>query len=230
MNLILNPITQESVHNIVVGELLTEENMVEETRPVVIDGVVVPGYFVSNTGSVYSAWRMSRERGRIRGKIIDTSRLKLLKPEIQKDRDTGAIKCLRVNLVFEDGLFPDDYKYTHSNKSTKRQRKKGVHQLVMMAFRPVDLYPPEQIAPYWETSPEPIKQWIRDTVVVNHINHDPFVNALWNLEYTTPKGNSRKAVEYYDGNLSNKKSFLNNTVVKPKQETSPLFALIESTS
>ena len=60
----------------------------------------------------------------------------------------------------------------------------------------VDEYPPESLKGVWSTLPEEAKQWVRDTVVIDHIDADPSNNTLDNLRYVTPKENNaqRKAV------------------------------------
>ena len=54
----------------------------------------------------------------------------------------------------------------------------------------VDEYPPESLKGVWSTLPEEAKQWVRDTVVIDHIDADPSNNTLDNLRYVTPKENN----------------------------------------
>jgi hypothetical protein len=73
-----------------------------------------------------------------------------------------------------------------------------VHKLVMAAFRPVDKFPPSQIPlEDFEASPESVKKWIRQTVIINHIDHDSHNNRVENLEYTTQYDNTMKAVKHH---------------------------------
>ena len=74
----------------------------------------------------------------------------------------------------------------------------------MGAFRPMDEYPPERLKDCWDDIPEDAKKWIKQTVVINHIDHDPSNNRVDNLEYVTQRENSRAAVKHYGGNVANK--------------------------
>ena len=78
-----------------------------------------------------------------------------------------------------------------------------VHRAVMSTFRPVDQYPPIPLEDY-KQCPQSVKEWIKNTVLVNHIDHNPYNNHLSNLEYTTPRDNSLKAVKHHGGHLNNK--------------------------
>ena len=46
--------------------------------------------------------------------------------------------------------------------------------------------------------PEPVKQWVRDTAIVDHKDDDPRNNHVSNLRWVTPKQNQphRKAAEF----------------------------------
>lgn len=154
----------------------------EELRPVIVDGVTYPEYSVSNTGIVYSH---KNKKKYDKNYCVP---LKVINEVGEKNGRGGAVKI---------GLYLEG-----------KRKSYGVHKLVMNAFCPVDLYPPIPITDY-NLCPESAKQWIRDTVVINHIDHNPHNNNLDNLEYTTPKDNTRKAVQYYGGNLNNKNILTN---------------------
>ena len=57
-----------------------------------------------------------------------------------------------------------------------------VHELVMEAFRPMDEYPPDRLKDCWDDIPEDAKTWIKETVYINHIDHDPSNNRVDNLD------------------------------------------------
>ena len=81
------------------------------------------------------------------------------------------------------------------------QRTMSIHKLVANTHMSVDDFPPERISDDYNALPESVKQWIRETVVINHINHDPTDNRVENLEYVTPRENCHKAVEQYGGHF-----------------------------
>ncbi len=68
----------------------------------------------------------------------------------------------------------------------------------------MDDYPPDRLKDCWNDIPEDAKTWIKQTVTINHIDHDPSNNHVDNLEYTTQRENSRAATKHYGGNMSNK--------------------------
>ena len=174
--------------------------MKEEWRTVVVDGKENPWYSVSNLGNVRS--HLQNKSLGING--FDRSYnpnfsqdLKLVK---HKNRD-GSLSCLKVNIHFPEDFFEDyQYRTNHSNVV----RKCTVHELVMGAFRPMDDYPPDRLKDCWDDIPEDAKTWIKQTVIINHIDHDPSNNRVDNLEYTTQRENSRAAVKHYGGNVANK--------------------------
>lgn len=103
-------------------------------------------------------------------------------------------------------MYGSDYQYPiqgiESNMNGKCcQRTMAFHKLVAATHMSVDDFPPERIADSYDDLPESVKQWIRETVVINHINHDPTDNRIENLEYVTPRENCHKAVEQYGGHF-----------------------------
>ena len=79
------------------------------------------------------------------------------------------------------------------------------YELVMAAFRPMDDYPPDRLKDCWDDIPEDAKTWIKETVTINHIDHNPENNHVDNLEYVTQKENSSKAAtKHYGGNMADK--------------------------
>lgn len=188
--------------------------MTEEIiKEVIVDGRVVPGYYVSNLGNVYSTVKSGRIGNRFCGRCISNlDEKRLLKPRI---RQNGLRQSLYVNLCFTKDLF-DDYNYAPSNKSSTTCSKNiYVHQLVMNAFRPIMDYPPKALEPYWNTIHPEVKKWIAQTVLINHIDHNASNNRLDNLEYVTPRENSRLSVKHYGGNTANANKI---TIPKKKEE------------
>ena len=122
------------------------------------------------------------------------------------------IACTRVSIRFPWNFFKDinmygsEYQYPiqglESNMNGKCcQRTMAIHKLVANTHMSVDDFPPERIADTYDSLPESVKQWIRETVVINHINHDPTDNRIENLEYVTPRENCHKAIKQYGGHF-----------------------------
>ena len=68
----------------------------------------------------------------------------------------------------------------------------------------MDDYPPDRLKDCWNDIPEDAKTWIKQTVTINHKDHNPSNNRLDNLEYVTQRENARAAVKHYGGNVANK--------------------------
>jgi hypothetical protein len=175
----------ENVSPLSDGELL---------RSVVIDGIEIKEYSVSNLGNVYSHIKFTRKSGSSNGFEATYDRLyvKKLKP---KNQSNGY---LSVDISFDVGLLPDTY---YSKIRSKRQTKTcRIHQLVMDAFRPFDEHLPEIIDQQdYEQTPESIKAILRQLFIVDHKNHDKADNSVTNLERVTQRENTRRALKHYDG-------------------------------
>mgnify|MGYP001212930386 CR=1 FL=1 len=122
------------------------------------------------------------------------------------------IQSTRVSIRFPCDFFKDinmygsEYQYPIQGLESAMngkcvQRTMAIHKLVANTHMSVDDFPPERIADFYDNLPESVKQWIRETVVINHINHDPTDNRVENLEYVTPRENCHKAVEQYGGHF-----------------------------
>lgn len=182
-------------------------------KNIIVDGKVHDWYSISNHGRIMSHIQQVRAT-RGFSNVINPNYKNILSCFYKKNTTYGYIQECRIGLKFPIGFF-DDYEFaSNSNSKNSIKRNFSIHGLVMSAFKPIDEFPPIPKED-WDMCPESAKQFIRDTVYINHIDHNPENNLVENLEYVTPKENSRKAVEFHDGNVANKmKKVIVETKVK----------------
>jgi hypothetical protein len=136
---------------------------------------VIPGYLISNFGRVFS---------------LKTNKLLKIQNNVHKER--GNASTVTLSIPFD---WSEDYQY--ANNSIMCQ----VHQLVADAFIPIDENPPDKLSDSWDQIitedmigqkriPESWKQWVKETVIIDHVNNNPFDNRYENLNYTTCRGNN----------------------------------------
>ena len=167
-----------------------------------------PGYEISTHGRCVSHWKMDRRKGqRCDGNYIDESYTRFI--GTQK-------KCgyLQATLRRPYGL-EESHPLSHYNKLSEGKPdsvgmvrvKMPVHKLVMWHFNYLDDNP-EQIGitkEEWDSMPERARVIIRQSLEINHIDHDGMNNRLDNLEYVTKVENSQayrdsdKFKEYMNG-------------------------------
>jgi len=183
---------------------MKEEMLVSEVwRTLIVDGKEHPWYSVSNFGHVRSHLQIVSRGSKGFTTTYNPNFYKDLALVKNKNRD-GSLSKMRVSLQFPEDFF-EDYQYRRKRDTDSNTNKPcDLHQLVMGAFRPMDDYPPDKLKDCWNDIPEDAKTWIKQTVTINHIDHDPTNNHVDNLEYVTQRENSRAAVKHYGGNLANK--------------------------
>jgi hypothetical protein len=140
-------------------------------KPVVVRTKIIPGYAVSNHG------RITGKKGQFMSVL----------PRKRHERDDSS----RISLQVPKDLFPDyEYKPRKGEENSKFRRiTYAMHQLVMGAFDPIDNNPPISKED-WEQTPESAKEIIRYSMVIDHIDNNPFNNHINNLQRVLPRDNN----------------------------------------
>jgi hypothetical protein len=163
-----------------------------------------PGYEVSNYGRVISHWKMiGRGRGQPAGYKLDPSYTRFIgSPESKTPKKGKGKKAGYVQVLLgRDKLLKESHPISHYNKIKEGEPTKfgiykahfPMHKLVMWHFSWLD-YKPEQIGiskEEWLSMPERAKVIIRQSLEINHIDHNPTNNKLSNLEWVTKVENSQ---------------------------------------
>ena len=149
----------------------------EKFKQVTRFGIPIPDYYIAEDGTPLS----TRTKA---GKILKKS------PRSKgKDHRKNTHVYPRMNCTIEKDWGPDEFKY-YSDERGVRHITIDLHRAVMDVWRPIDKYPPDCLADDWDDAPESFKQWVRETVVIDHIDDDTMNCDVSNLRYTTPRGNS----------------------------------------
>ena len=140
-------------------------------KPVVVRSKIIPGYAVSNHG------RITGKKGQFLA--------------IQDRELVGKGNFSNIAFQVPKDLF-DDYEYAPRKgkpNSKFRRISYAVHQLVMEAFNPIDNNPPISKED-WKQTPESAKKIIRYSMVIDHIDNNPFNNHINNLQRVLPRDNN----------------------------------------
>lgn len=171
--------------------------MKEIWKPIVIVGKEHRWYSVSNYGNLVSHLKS--------GTCVFDENITKEMTISKKITTIGRVRIYYPKQFVIDTEWDVDDKHTLSGSRNNYRKDLYIYQLVMWTFRPIDLYPPKGLENCWNQIPDDAKRWIRETITINHKDHNRFNNRLDNLEYCTPMHNTREAVKYYGGNLANKK-------------------------
>ena len=153
----------------------------EEFRPLVRYGTVVPNYYVSRDGRLYSA---------------KTNRFR--KPVTNYYWTATGEKKLRNQqwiLTFSDSNLFEDFNYSKKPGRNVHDINVKCHRAVAETWKPIDEFPPVPMKD-WEKTPESVKELIRSTLVVDHIDDDPTNNHVDNLNWAIPKDNQHIRKKY----------------------------------
>ena len=161
-----------------------------------------PGYEISSYGRCASHWKMrgGQDGG---GNYMDESYTRFIG---KKNVSGGSKDYITSHLRRPYGL-EESHPLSYYNKLSEGKPDKGgmvrvsmpIHKLVMWHFNYLDVNP-EQIGitkDEWENMPERAKEIIRQSIEINHIDHNHSNNRLDNLEYVTKVENCQA---YRDSN------------------------------
>lgn len=86
------------------------------------------------------------------------------------------------------------YSLTYKERGNKQEinfKRKHylVHRLICETFKPMEQFPPIPVAD-WANTPESAKQIIKNCMLVDHIDNNPFNNRIENLRWVTPWENN----------------------------------------
>ena len=187
--------------------------MKEEWRYVVVDGKTHDWYSVSNYGRCASHIKYTQRFGRGSGRIIDQQQFRILKPvrKYQNPKRKDIVQCATHSFAFPSDFFEDyDYAKLKGSPEGRVVRNCKLHRIVMETFKPLEQFPPKRLKNDWNIAPDSFKSWVKETALVNHIDHNPDNNHIDNLEWMTPRENSRSAIKMYGIMANKEKVLLNN--------------------
>ena len=111
----------------------------------------------------------------------------------------GIIYSQKSNLILSQSKVGNKENYNNFYWSVRIRKVNGpkgkfvtttVHRLVMETWKPLDEYPPESLADDWDKAPESFKQWVRSTAWVDHEKGNKNNNDIFEMKWTTPRGNN----------------------------------------
>ena len=200
--------------------------MKEEWRNIIVEGKVNEWYSVSNYGRCAShIKRIMRGRKGGCSRMIDLKQFKILKPvrKYQNPKRKDIVQCATHSFVFPFDFFEEwDYSKLKGSSDGRVIRNCKLHKVVIETFKPIDQFPPDRLKHDWDKAPESFKKWVKETALVNHIDHNPDNNSLDNLEYMTPRENTRASVKMYGRMCDKEKVLIGSKKSKPTNALSEL--------
>ena len=145
----------------------------------------VPGYYISECGKILSTKRTKNSPP----KLMDYKRKQVI-DHPSRGKNPQYKRPMAVNLSVEKGFFPE-YDYVMSTNGqgqvSKKHSKVNVryHRAVMESWKPIDEFPPVSKED-WDKTPESVKQFVRDSSYVDHIDGDTSNNHADNLRWCSP--------------------------------------------
>ena len=196
----------------IIDSITLEKYIGIPTRPAVFYRTLIPGYYITITGDVYSCFKRA---GYGKGYIIsdNPSHLRKLKPYTRMGGSNSGHQ--RVCIYFDAGTFDYDYRTRHGS-TTRQSKDVDIHILVMHTWKPYKTHPPERLSEVWNQVitedmvgqpriPDIVKLECEQTTSILHGDGDPTHNYLENLRYGTARENSHDALLHFGGNTANKK-------------------------
>ena len=158
----------------------------EELRPLVRFQKVIPGYYVSKDGRIYSS-----------------KSNKFLRPRKKYNANHHCekrLKELAFNVIAPKDLITD-YKFSDRSGKFKTVIELYIsnHRATAETWMPIDKFPPDSLKDTWNDVPEAWRQWVRDTALIDHIDDDPSNNHVDNLRWIIPKDNQADRKKHYYG-------------------------------
>jgi hypothetical protein len=150
-------------------------NLNSDFKPVVRYAKEIPGYYCNTEGKIWS----SKRNRFLAPKSKYAARI---------EKEGLRFRCYSYILSIPKDFYTD---YDHRARGKKHSPAISVdaHRAVMETWRPINIFPPKEVAECWDKIPEPAKEWIRRTAYVDHIDDDPANNHVDNLRWVMPIDN-----------------------------------------
>ena len=190
----------------------------EVWKPLHYEGGINEWYSVSNTGRVVSHLKPGRGKGGYGGAdryTPDYNRERLFQISTRTSKNGfDKEECCRLDITFPDDYFEKNgSSYRNNSRASGSIRKTcTVHELIIETHNDIEENPPERLKEEWfgvitpdmvgqPRIPSEARQVIKESLFVDHVDHDPLNNAIINLERVTPRENTKRAKEHHGGSF-----------------------------